>query len=143
MHSIVNLQCVFSFYNAFTMHLQYLYAFTLQHLQCSLCNCTMAFTVMLLLHCKLIVNFTMVLQWHHCIIYSGFTMYNESCSTLHAPLQAVQAVQAVQPGEGARREALAPRRAPESLQAEAVCSRGKSSATSCHLDFNIIIISSR
>ena len=29
-------------------------------------------------HCKLIVNFTMILQWHHCTIYSGFTMYSES-----------------------------------------------------------------
>ena len=38
--------------------------------------------------------------------------------------------------------ALAPRRAPESLQAEAVCSCGMSSSTSCYLDFNIIIISS-
>ena len=56
-------------------------------------------------------------------------------------LQAVQAMQAVQPGEGARRGALDPRRARESLQEEAVCSRGKSSATSCHLDFNIIISS--
>ena len=66
----------------FTMRLQCIYnslqCLHCKILQCSHCNFTMALQWCCSSHCKLIVNFTMILQWHHCIFYSGFTMYSES-----------------------------------------------------------------